>query len=225
MSEDHGNDQFALFTGIEDADPAAFDDVVLEKRPRGLLSHADREFLLGEREYEHPQTAANRRQEIRERVVHAFADFPLLWIYLPESERTKIFSEELPERDLQLFLESMLVFLYQGIEHDTERFEELIESAVYLGENTGKLGRWVGEATDVDVSIDIEYNPDLDRLEKRLEQGDGATLTPSEIGVLVRAGKLSPEDLEALEDPQGKDPGGLKGLLMRGVADNEEVEL
>lgn len=224
MSEDHASDHYELFTGTEDADPGSFDDVVLTKRPRGILSHADREFLLGEREYEHPQTAANRRQEIRERILHGFADFPLLWIYLLESERTKIFTEELAERDLQHYLESIFAFIYQGIEHDTERFEELTESAVYMGENTGKLGRWVGEATDVDVSIDIEYNPDLDRLEERLEQGDGADLTPSEIGVLVRAGKLTPDDLEALEDPQGQDPGGLLGLLIRGVVDKEERE-
>lgn len=211
-------DEFELFTGVETAerDPTDTDgdEATIEKRPRGILSHADREFLYGLREYEHPQTAANRKQDIRDRIIHALADFPLLWLYLPADEREKIFTGALSERELEACLQAMLSFVYQGLDRDTERFEDLIELAVHVGENTEKLGRWNGEATDVEVSIDIEYNPDIDRLKARLAEDGGAGLTPSEIGMLVRAGELTMEELEGLEDPRGQYTVGALGVLM-----------
>jgi len=62
--------------------------VTPEDRPRGILSPTDREYLYGQKEYAQPQTDANRRQAIRERVVNGLKDFELLSLLLePESAR------------------------------------------------------------------------------------------------------------------------------------------
>jgi hypothetical protein len=47
-------------------------------RPRGILSTADRKFLLGETDFSTSAGARRRRQKIRERVTHAMLDFQIL---------------------------------------------------------------------------------------------------------------------------------------------------
>lgn len=53
----------------------------------------------------------------------------------------------------------MVDFAYLGIGKDTDRMEECIERGVLGTANAHKLFRSAGRATDVGVSIDIEYNP------------------------------------------------------------------
>ncbi|WP_175454713.1 hypothetical protein, partial [Halobellus clavatus] len=54
----------------------------------------------------------------------------------------------------------------------------------------------------VDVSISVEYNPDIEKLYRRFE--DGQELTDAEVGALVRAGKIGGEEIEELvESPRG----------------------
>ena len=85
-NDDDGDDDDAfdsLFSGTEgrvgersEADDGGWLDewfselFRVEERPRGLLSHTDREFLVGLKDYKHEQSEANRRQDIRERVAH-----------------------------------------------------------------------------------------------------------------------------------------------------------
>ena len=59
-----------------------------------------------------------------------------------------------------------------------------------------KLFRSAGRATDADVSIAIEYNPDAEMLYRRFEEG--AQLSDAKVGVLVRSGKLESDDIEGL---------------------------
>lgn len=202
MTGDDISDPDELFSGVEDAE-----GINLEKRPRGILSHTDREYLCGLRDYAHAQSEANRKQDIRERIVHSFQDYPLLWLLLDEEEREKAFQEAADRGYLDGMLQSMITFVYLGLDQDTNRLEKIIETGVYIGANYDKAGRWVGEATDVDVSIDIEYNPDVEKLYDRFQRTEGDQLTPAEIGVLVRAGKLNQDDLEKLEDSGPTFPG------------------
>lgn len=206
-------DQDELFDGVEDVKGSLSDDSESElpKRPRGILSHTDREYLWGLREYKHAQSEANRKQDIRERIVHAFRDFQPLSVLLDAEERGKIFNEEIDEERLQDILEAMITFVYLGLGQDENRLEKIVENGVYIGANFDKSGRWAGEATDVDVSIDIEYNPDVDDLYRRLEEGGGDQLTPAEIGVLVQSGKLDETDLDELEETQPTYPGVFAG--------------
>jgi hypothetical protein len=56
---------------------------------------------------------------------------------------------------------------------------------------------------DIDVTIDIEYSPDIYDLIHQLENGKEDQLTPAEIGILVRSGRLEPDHLKKLKGGSG----------------------
>lgn len=169
-----------------------------EDRPRGILSKVDREFLCGQKEYEHSQSEANRRQDIRERVSNSLQDFVLLAFLLSEDEREQLIQQINPE-DLDIELSAMISFMYLCIDQDEDHLEKIIERGVLWGANDQRGSRWSGEATEVETSIDITYNPNVDQIYDKYTEGDTEHLTPAEIGVLVRSGKLTAEDLDRLK--------------------------
>ena len=64
-----------------------------EERGRGILAPVDREFLTGEQEYNHRQTAYNRRTTLQERVINAILDFTVLYEHLDDADRMKLFKK------------------------------------------------------------------------------------------------------------------------------------
>jgi len=219
MTEDDEELIRDLFDGVEEIKDEEWENssyelpFTVEDRPRGILSHTDREYLCGQREYKHKQSESNRKQDIRERTANALEDFFLLGLLLDEAEREKIFNKEIDDENLNALLEWMITFAYLGLNQDEDRLEDIIEKGVYVGANFEKGDRWSGEATDVDVSINIEYNPNVDKLYDQLQEGDGDQLTPAEIGVLVQAGKIDTEDLEKLREPGPILPASFRTLL------------
>jgi hypothetical protein len=167
-------------------------------RPRGILSTTDREYLFGNKEYAQPQTDANRRQDIRKRVVNALEDFRVLFSQLPDKERSKIFESMQDETTLEGRLSAVIAFCYLGLDCDQSQFQSCLERGVLRAENHGKEISADSRATHVDISLDIEYDPNIERLLTRLEEGD--RLTNAEIGALVRAGALGGDQIEQLED-------------------------
>ena len=192
----------------------------LPERPRGILSTADREYLVGQREYEHSQSEANRKQEIRERIVNAFQDFSLLTTQLDEEEREKVFSESLSEGSIENPLASVISFLYLGLDGDLGELETIIEEGIYKGANFSKVGQLSGEVADVDASINVERRPDRSEIIEKFEEGNTHQLTPAEIGILVRSGQLDEDDLRELEDTSLSYP-----LLFEDLAQQEGVEI
>jgi len=180
-------------------------DLTPDDRPRGILTQADREYLCGLKEYAHAQSEANRKQDIRERVINSLKDFGLLWYLLGESELNKIFST-LGDESTDICIEAMVAFAYLGLGQDRPRLEERIEHGVLRGANLNKSGRTVGAAMTADVSINIDYGPDVDKLYEQIQEGQIEQLTPSEIGTLVQAGKLEANDLHKLEDADPEFP-------------------
>ena len=65
--------------------------------------------------------------------------------------------------------------------------KERMELALH-GANLGQFSQSGGRATDADVSISVEYDPNIEALYQRFE--DGGELTDAEIGALVRAGRI-----------------------------------
>lgn len=49
-----------------------------DERDRGILGNVDRQYIRGEKEYAHRQTAYDRRQTIKNRVRHSLLDLSLL---------------------------------------------------------------------------------------------------------------------------------------------------
>ncbi|WP_144905901.1 hypothetical protein [Halobellus captivus] len=200
-----------LFTGVDDVtdDDSEREPLLTpENRPRGILTPTDREYLCGLKEYAQPQTDANRRQDIRERVVNGLKDFVLLSLFLESDEREKIF-EELDPDETDDVLAAMVAFSYLGLEGDRPRLETRFEHGVLQGANVDKLFQSSGRATDVDVSISVEYNPDIEKLYRRFE--DGQELTDAEVGALVRAGKIGGDEIEELVGSPRGFPGVFAG--------------
>jgi len=212
MGEEPDIENNDLFTGVEGPreEPGSGDGLSItpEDRPRGILSPTDRDYLCGLKKYAQPQTDANRRQDIRERVENGLKDFALLWLFLERDEREKVF-DKLREDGADEAIASMVAFAYLGVDQDTARLEECIERGVLGAANADKLFRSAGRATDADVSIDIEYNPDIEKLYRRFE--DGAQLSDAEIGALVRSEKLDTADIEELQGSNAGFPGVYTG--------------
>lgn len=212
MGEEPNIENIDLFDGVEGPQGEAGNgeglSITPEDRPRGILSPTDRDYLCGLKEYAQPQTDANRRQDIRDRVENGLKDFALLWMFLEQDEREKVF-DELGEVGTDEAIASMVAFAYLGIDQDTTRMGECIERGVLGAANADKLFRSAGRATDADVSIDIEYNPDADKLYRRFEEG--GQLSDAEVGVLVRSGKLDTEDIKELQDTDKSFPGVYAG--------------
>jgi len=225
MAEENDDESPDLFTGVEDTPEKIDSDgsfLTPVDRPRGILSPTDRDYLCGLKDYSHSQTELNRRQEIRERTIEGIRDFNLLWLLLEEPEREKVI-EAFETEELNAILSSMIAFVYTGIDQDTGRMEEILESGLYQGANYDISGRWSGKVNDVTVDIDIDYEPNVEELYTRVQQGKGASLTPAQIGALVQAGKLDSEDLETLEDTGSEFPGvSAGGAIER--ADDADVE-
>ena len=171
----------------------------LENRPRGILSNTDRAYLAGNKRYQHKQSDSNRRQEIRERIVNGLKDFRLLPLLLPTDEREKIFNQELDKQEVEVCLSQMIAFAYLALDKDIEKISKIIENGIFTGQNHGPDAAWAGTAWDIDVKIDIDYNPDPHQIKHKLESENMGDVTPSEIGILVRAGEISADQLEELE--------------------------
>lgn len=124
-------------------------------------------------------------------------------MFLGRGEREKVF-EELGEGGTDEVIKSMIAFAYLGIEQDTTRLEECIEHGILSASNADKLFRSAGRATDVDVSIDIEYTPDVEKLYRRFDKE--GQLSDAEIGVLVRSGKLDTDDIKDLRGSRARFP-------------------
>lgn len=167
-------------------------------RPRGILSKTDREYLVGDREYEHEQSELNRKQEIRKRIKNGLQDFELLNIYHSVDQRERVF-QDLDENELDHYVTSLISYLYKSSRGDVEWLEENINTGVFIGITTYEEGALLGDIKSVSVDINIEYEPDVDQIYEKFTKSDEVPLTPEEIGLLVRHGKLSEDDIEELD--------------------------
>lgn len=206
MAHNDWRDDPSIFDHIDEVKVDEDGTIVeLEKRPRGVLSHTDREYLCGLRDYEHAQSEANRKQDIRERIANSFLDFRLLVRLHDDYEQHEALRADLGEEQLYRSFEDLVAYVYHGgLLHQLEPFEKLIERGVYIGANTDPNEPLAGEVTNVDVSINIDHRPNVEQLVERLEDGEVDRLTPAEIGVLAQAGELDPDDLEAIEDSRSE---------------------
>lgn len=196
---------FDSIDGIEVDENGNITDI--EKRPRGILSHTDREYLCGLREYEHVQSEANRKQEIRERIANSFLDFRLLVRLHDDDEQYEALRNELGVENLYRSFESLVAYVFKlGLFHQVGTLEKLIERGVYIGVNTGESEPLAGKAADVETTININYQPHVERLVQQLEDGEVEQFTPAEIGVLAQEGKLDADDLETIENTGAKSP-------------------
>jgi len=176
------------------------------ERPRGILTDTDRQFLWGVKEYDSKVTTSERRRAIRERVEHSLRDLSYL-MKLEEFQREKVFDSlegDTRTGELRSAVATLIQFLYHGLDGDIEWFEETIAHGISNAENdlrdddtTYYAGGEADAGVDVDINVRRGFN--VDRIERQLRSGEGHTLTPTEIGVLAREGRLGEGDVHTLD--------------------------
>lgn len=149
-------------------------------RPRGILSPADRAFLLGEADLDTEQSIYDTRYRIRQRVRHAILDFTLLFEHLADRDRDQVFDSTADDRDA--FTEAIinaLAFFYLGTEgHDPPR-ENLLAESVRRAERRSMHG----DPAIITAHVTVEH-AGRDRLSAvldRIEAGDFHELTDDDL--------------------------------------------
>lgn len=170
-------------------------DIEGQQRSRGILSKTDREYLLGLKDYENKQSEANRRQDIRNRIRNSLQDFKIIWALMQERDRNQVFTS-LDDETVDDSIEAMISFIYLGLNRDIPRIEEAIKRGILAGENVNSDG----EPKQVDVSINIDYYPDVEDAKEKIQKNPLTELTVEEIGVLAKANELDPVHIEKMND-------------------------
>lgn len=138
-------------------------------RDRGVLAPVDRKFLTGEKEYDHRQSAYNRRGQIRDRIENGLLDFSIIAEELDATERTKIFGAGRPReehRDLERGMANLIRFLYLGL--GRSRFEQVLREGVQEAEVD--LGTTeIPQTTNVNLDVDPQQNYDLAETAQQIE--------------------------------------------------------
>lgn len=160
-----------------------------EDRPRGVLTAADREYLLGERTYDREQTERNVRARIRDRIEAGVYDFETLVEGLDEHDRRLVFEDRFgSEGGAAAFdaLVSAVAFLYLAVGDTELAFETVLAEGINVAEATED------RVATVDLSVTrAERTPDA--LRRKLELGEDLTLT--EIAALQESDAVSESEL------------------------------
>lgn len=162
-------------------------------RDRGLLSPADRGYLLGEREMSHDQSRRNAEARIRNRVRDGILDFDLLLHTLSRKDREQVFADVHTDDAFLDGLRAMVAFAYVGASEQGLPFEEVLVPAVRNSEEA-IAAKQAGENVSVDVTFDVETTVEdsLEGIAGRLEAGD--PVTPRQLFALVMEGEHDPTD-------------------------------
>lgn len=164
-------------------------------RPRGVLTEADRRYLLGESDLTHEQSRRNTEARIRERVVNSVLDFALLAQFLKGKDRRQVFEKNLDDEEFEMGLIGMLSLSYVGTKESGEEFESYLVPAIRLVEQ-GFVAAALGTTADVsvDLDVDLEQGTDLDELAWRV--ADYESITTEELYALLIG---APEHFEEVE--------------------------
>lgn len=206
------NDDFAAHLESEGLDLALRTAVgfMNSERSRGILSKTDRDYLAGGKDYKHEQSELNRKQEIRQRIENSLKDFTIIVNYIDAEQKEKIFSA-FEEDELEDLFSLIVAFMYEGIGRDIDQLEEIIKSGLLSDISLGPSKPQITDVKSVSVDIDIQMEPDIDEAYDRFNQGK--VLLPEEIGLLVRHGRLSSEEIQELDR---SDPMDLPAKYERG---------
>jgi hypothetical protein len=166
-------------------------------RDRGMLTPADRAFLLGEREMGHEQSRRNAEARVRQRVVDAILDFDLLLHTLSEKDRQQVFEELTSDADALDGLKAMLAFAYIGTDEQGVDFADALVPAVRSAEEACAAAR-LDANVSVDVIFEVETSVEstLEGIADRLEGGE--PVTPRELFSLVVQGEHDPGRYERI---------------------------
>ncbi|SEH12972.1 hypothetical protein SAMN04487967_1063 [Natronorubrum sediminis] len=183
-------------------------------RERGVLSPADRAYLLGEREMSHDQSKRNAEARIRRRIRAGILDFDLFLHTLSEKDRRQIF--EKPASDEAVFeaVRAMVAFAYLGLEESGRDFDAVLEPAVRSAEEYLAATRG-DETVSVDVTFDVETTVESSLLGVVSRLDDGDPVTPRELFTLVMQAEHDPTVYDRIVLTTATDEDRTDGFLER----------
>ena len=156
-------------------------------RDRGILSPADRDYLLGDVEMSHEQSKRNAEARIRQRIFDGVVDFDLLVPFLEEKDRRQVFERAHSEEEFVDGLTAMLAFTYLGLKEQGIDFERVLVPAVRSAEEAYAVEQSATNVS-VEISFDVEttVQSTLEGIESRVAAGE--PVTPRELFSLVIEG-------------------------------------
>lgn len=143
-----------------------------EDRQRGILSKADREYLLGEKPDLSDQGERDTRYRIRNRIESAILDFDLLEGALDFHDIELVFSH-LDDEDLSSVVRFVflgLVNASDGLDQAKEHLEGIIEAALYPVYDFLD-DEHILEEINVDISAE-RTRPDVEELKRKYTRGE-----------------------------------------------------
>ena len=166
-------------------------------RDRGIFSDTDRRFLFGIKEYESETGYFDRRRAIKTRLRNGIPDLAFFSL-VDERDRERLINE-LPSDELADGTQGLIEFLLEYHDEDMRKLSKLLERAILgaINRDLEKI-RYGGGVLNVDVTIDVKQDYDSEEIYERFKETGGSDLTPAEVGVLVRDGKIGTEEMEAL---------------------------
>lgn len=205
-------------------------------RPRGILTEADRDYLISDKSGYTHQAQHKRKKALRERIENALLDFALIENHLDEELREEILTPfdttNVFDNDIELYsseqhytsaISNLIAFLYRETKEETgfnPSFSMSLENGIVKGEfepGTAYYGSY-----NVDIDITFENLPDREinvkSITERAKQDGANTLNKAEmasvIEILARSGSVNPGELqdefqewvEEFEDEHGRAP-------------------
>lgn len=170
-------------------------------RPRGMLTSADREYLIADDPDFSEKTQAQKRYRIRQRVFNAILDFTLLIEHLDEKDREQIFGYEAADSDRDYFMEArqdVLTFMCLGTGLD--EFHSDLRFA--LEEALTRQGRTV-KSIDVNIETGISVGEFKERRRQYGTQQALDTISRFEVNQLWDAGVISDEEYQTWRESLG----------------------
>lgn len=180
---------------------------------RGFLTESDKEWLRGDTEYEHRQTAANKRSEIRDRVAAGLLDFDSLTEHWTEDERRRTLEDiEDPESVAAGIIEFLYVWLNERAADPEEMVgDQAVDNALAFrralssGIRNGKqhFGTIPGNVL-IDSNVELFETPSVADLQEELNTSQWRELNKHVRGTI---GADSDEVIEKTEAAKQYDTG------------------
>ena len=185
-------------------------------RPRGILTEADRKYLLSDKSGYSYQAQNKRENAIRERVINALLDFAILENNLNEEIREDIFRHfdvnNLYADDTELYadeiqyvssLTDMIAFLYRETKEQTgfnPAFARLLENGVIQGEFEPETTYYGNHKIDISFEKLPDTKVNIDSIIERVKNGELESLNEAEmkavIEILSRSDSVKPSKLK-----------------------------
>lgn len=190
---------------------------VTTDRPRGILTEADREYLMSDKSGYTHQQQSNAKRRITERIVNALLDFKILENHLDEEIRDDVFDlfdmidvsdEDITygkREDYLMALTDLLAFIYRETREGTEHhptFAQQLETAVVQGEFEPGTTYYGPHNIDIEVTFE-KVHPEainIQAIAERIEEDGIDSLTEAEmrefLKVLSRSKHLDTDKIQ-----------------------------